>query len=254
MDGRRNGPGEPAPGDDADWERIPEELALAARGVAPDSVPERLCEACVRLLPATGASISMKSQKGIRVTLCASDRVSAHLAEVQDTLGDGPCIEAGTLVAPVFAPDLTASADARRWPLFVPQALEAGAEAVFSFPLALAGTAVGSLDLYRQRAGPLGERDVRTALYIADALTLSVLALPDRHPTREDGGVPWLTGAEANREEIYQATGMLMVQLGVSAAEALSRLRGRAFSQGRTITQVAKDVVERVGDGFDGDD
>ncbi|MDX2553135.1 MULTISPECIES: hypothetical protein [Streptomyces] len=37
------------------------------------------------------------------VVLCASDDVAARLAEVQYTLGEGPCMEAVRLRAPVFA-------------------------------------------------------------------------------------------------------------------------------------------------------
>ncbi len=41
---------------------------------------------------------------------------------------------------------------------------------------------------------------------------------------------------------------MIMVQLDVSAEEALLRLRARAFAQGRTTSEVARDVVNRTMD------
>jgi AmiR/NasT family two-component response regulator len=44
---------------------------------------------------------------------------------------------------------------------------------------------------------------------------------------------------------VYHATGMIMVQLGVSAEEALLRLRARAFAQGRSAAEVARAVVDR---------
>ncbi|MFG2466016.1 ANTAR domain-containing protein [Streptomyces canus] len=88
---------------------------------------------------------------------------------------------------------------------------------------------------------------LRTALLVADAVTLTVLALDQASPDFE-GVVTWLSGAESDREEVHQATGMIMMQLGVSAEEALLRLRARAFAQGRTATQVARAIIERTMD------
>jgi AmiR/NasT family two-component response regulator len=48
-----------------------------------------------------------------------------------------------------------------------------------------------------------------------------------------------------HRAEVYQAQGMVQVQLGVSLEEAMVRLRAHAFVQGRTLVEVAADVVAR---------
>jgi hypothetical protein len=47
------------------------------------------------------------------------------------------------------------------------------------------------------------------------------------------------------RAQVHQAAGMISVQLGVSLAEALVRLRARAFAEDRLIAEVAADVVAR---------
>jgi hypothetical protein len=44
---------------------------------------------------------------------------------------------------------------------------------------------------------------------------------------------------------VHQATGMISVQLGVSLAEALLRLRAHAYGQDRPVADVAADVVGR---------
>jgi AmiR/NasT family two-component response regulator len=41
---------------------------------------------------------------------------------------------------------------------------------------------------------------------------------------------------------------MIMAQLGVSAEEALLRLRARAFAQGRTSSDVARAIIDRTTD------
>jgi AmiR/NasT family two-component response regulator len=47
------------------------------------------------------------------------------------------------------------------------------------------------------------------------------------------------------RVEVYQAAGMLIAQLGVSASEALVRLRGYAFSHDMTASEVAFQILDR---------
>ena len=47
----------------------------------------------------------------------------------------------------------------------------------------------------------------------------------------------------APRLEVYQAQGMVMVDLGVSLTEAMALLRAHAFTVGRPLGDVARDVV-----------
>ncbi|MGW7257398.1 GAF and ANTAR domain-containing protein [Streptomyces sp. NPDC054834] len=241
--------------EDADLEadawraRIVGELVVGVRGLPAAEVPDALCRVCGGLLPTvSGLSVSVQSDSAeSAVVLCASDAVAGRLAEIQYTLGEGPCTEAVRLRAPVFATDLTRAPDVRRWPLFSAQAAMAGAKAVFSLPLTSGASPLGTLDLYRDTAGTLDSDQLRTALLVADAFTLAVNSL-DRDSEETEGVVAWLEGAWSDREEIHQATGMIMVQLGVSAEEAALRLRARAFAQGRTSREVAKDIVDRTTD------
>lgn len=61
----------------------------------------------------------------------------------------------------------------------------------------------------------------------------------------DPGNAGWLDLGVANRAEIHQATGMVLVQLGVTAEEALARMRGYAFVHGRLLIDVAGDLVSR---------
>jgi hypothetical protein len=49
----------------------------------------------------------------------------------------------------------------------------------------------------------------------------------------------------ASRAVVHQAAGMVFVQLGVPIGEALSRLRARAYAEGRSTEAVARKVVDR---------
>ncbi|MFE3181402.1 GAF and ANTAR domain-containing protein [Streptomyces violascens] len=236
--------------DHRDRRRITDALAAAAAGLDVEQVPEALCRACVQLVPVTGASVSIAAASGVQVTWCASDPVAARLAEAQYTLGDGPCHSALDQVAPVLAADLTQGIDARRWPVFAQQAVELGARAAFSLPLGTGARAIGTLDLYRDRPGPLAQRDLALALLVRDALTFAVSNLNQHDPfgpDPDDGGVAsWVEAAQADHMEVHQATGMVMIQLGTGPEQALDRMRARAFAQGRSVSEVARDVVART--------
>jgi hypothetical protein len=231
--------------------RVSETLAAAARGTGdPQAVPGALCQACVRLLPISGSSVSISGGKGVRVTWCASDRVAARLAELQYTVGDGPCQTALDQGAPVVAADLTDGPDARRWPIFAHEAVALGVRAVFSLPLGVSGAAIGTLDLYSESAGGLTEQDMRTALWVRDAVTYALMSLQvaghdSAEEDREDEVASWVAASEADHTEVYQAVGMVMVQLGLDPEQALDRLRARAYAEGRTVSQLSREVLSR---------
>jgi len=98
-------------------------------------------------------------------------------------------------------------------------------------------------------AGGLSQSQWRDALSAADIAALMMLGLrTDPNPARPRGDATagWLDHSMGSRAEVHQATGMVLAQLGVSAAEALARLRAYAFVEQRLLIDVARDVVARA--------
>ncbi|GKQ35752.1 GAF and ANTAR domain-containing protein [Streptomyces sp. A012304] len=229
---------------DRNRDRVADVIAREVRGVEPGDVPERLCAAAVRLLPVSGASVSLCGE-GMPVPLSASGTRAAYLMEVQATLGDGPCVRAAETGTPVFACDLTAGQDVSRWPVYAQEAAAAGIGAVYALPLGDAAMCVGTLDLYRDAPGELADDEVRTAHLVADVLTAALVALPRGEEAGRRGDGLWLSPLATDHDEVYQAIGMVMAQRGVASDEALSLLRAHAFAHGRTVLDVAHEVVSR---------
>ena len=179
--------------------------------------------------------------------MCVTDPVSEQLAELQLTLGEGPCHDVLASARPVLAGDLGDAESARRWPAFTPAACQLGAGAVFALPLIVGAIRAGVLGLYRGAPGPLPGRQFGDLLILADAAT--VMLLGSEHAGTENGDGAALDGQAPDlalhRAEIDQATGMLTVQLGVPVAEAFARLRAYAYSQDRRLADVAGDIVAR---------
>src|SRR5207342_2344859 len=93
-----------------------------------------LCGVCPGIAGVTGAGVMLMSGEIPRGSLCSSDGVSHLIEELQYMLGEGPCVDAYRQDAVVAEPDL-ADPVTCRWPVFSPLALQAGARAVFGFPL-----------------------------------------------------------------------------------------------------------------------
>ncbi|WP_081238475.1 GAF and ANTAR domain-containing protein [Streptomyces viridosporus] len=228
--------------DDHGHERAADAIAARVRGAEPGEVPGRLCTMAVELLPVDGASVSLRSE-GMPVQLGASSTHAAYLAQLQATLGDGPCRWALQTRAPVLVRDLTAESCVHRWPVFAQQALVAGVRAVYAIPLGSDSVCVGTLDLYRDTPGGLTDEQLRVARLVAGVMTAALMELPHGEEYGLQGGEPWLSGLAVDQDTIYQAVGMIMAQLGIGADEALARLRGDAFAHDRTALDVARDVV-----------
>ena len=179
--------------------------------------------------------------------MCVTGPVSEQLAELQLTMGEGPCHDVLASAAPVLAADLGDAEFSRRWPAFIPAARQLGAGAVFAFPLIVGAIRAGVLGLYRGSPGPVPDRQLGDLLILVDAATVMLLASVDGPAENADeaaldGQAPDLA---LHRAEVDQATGMLTVQLGVSAAVAFARLRAYAYSQDRRLADVAGDIVAR---------
>jgi hypothetical protein len=217
-------------------------------GMATTTFLHHVCRTAAQALSASGVGISVMTDDGIRGVCAASDPLSERVEELQFVVGEGPCIDAFTTRRPVLVADLGGSAMHRRWPGYAPAAVQNGVRAVFAFPLQVGAARLGILDVFRQQTGPLTATELPLALTFAD---VTVEALLDRQSdTRagsEDGTVPPDSlGADlGHRTELFQAQGMVMVQLGVSLAEALSRLRAHAYAQNRRLDDVARDIVAR---------
>ena len=122
-------------------------------------------------------------------------------------------------------------------------ALAAGVHAEFSLPLTVGPGGIGTFDLCRDRTGMLSDEQMADALVAADIARDAVLY---QHYAPGGPGLPeLLAAAGTDRIVIHQATGMIAAQLEDTIANALARLRAAAFASGRSMYDLAQDVVER---------
>jgi len=228
-------------------DRVDQLTALVdGKPIADDDQPgtsgrlRRLCVTVTEVLPATWAGLSLAEDGKVSGALTGSDAHARELEGLQFTFGEGPCVDSVRTLRPVMEPDL-ASSGVRRWPAYAPAAHQRGIRGVYAFPLQVGMACLGALDVYRDRVEPVSPDTIDDGQIFAD-IALTMLVGDD--PLSAPGvGVASLDDLLTPSMEVYQAQGMVMVDLGVSLADALVRLRAYAFVEGRPVAEVARDVV-----------
>ncbi len=217
-------------------------LLEIARDVEDDRVlAEQVCQAYLVGLGVDGAAISLLTASASHQTLCATDATAELLEDLQFSLGEGACVEAAVTGRPVLVPDLHHSTEVSRWPIFAAAVVEqSDVAALFAVPFQWETINLGVLDLYRTAPGSLSDAQLRDVMRAADMAALMFLGL-----RTDPGEGAWLDHSLHGRAEIHQATGMVVVQLGINVTDALARLRAYAFVEQRLLSDVAHDVVSR---------
>jgi hypothetical protein len=215
---------------------------LISRQPADLDLLRRICLALVDALTASGSGISVMTADGTLGVCVGSDPVSERVEELQFVLGEGPRFDAFADRRPVLVADL-AGESSSRWPLYAPAAQEEDVRAVFAFPLQVGAVRLGVVDVFRERVGPLSGTELQMAFTFTEVIVETLLDMRQSGVSRDPGGGAVLD--VGRRAELFQAQGMVMMQLGVSIGEALVRMRAYAYAENRRLEDVARDVVER---------
>jgi GAF domain-containing protein len=199
-----------------------------------------LLQGSLRTVGVDGAGASLVTVAGKRDPVYGSDDIAVALEQLQLTLGEGPCVDAASSLAPVLVPDID---DLRggyigRWPAFAAEARTTGVRAVFAFPLRIGAIAFGAVDLYRLAPGGLSDDQLGAALTTTDAAALAVLDL--RALYESDGEAADAVGSMV----AHQAAGRIMVQLDCTIEEVFVRLRAASYAEGVPLDALALDVAE----------
>ena len=226
---------------------IGEQLWAAVNGRRGVGAADRLCAACVELIGVEAAAVSLVFDGTTNATLGASGPSARVYDELQFTMGEGPCLDSVAARAPVLVRDL---ADPRevRWPAYGPAMLAHQIRGVYAMPVLVAGEYLGALDLFRRSPGPLDADQLAGALVAAELAGLPLLDLfsADLQAAIENpDSDAWGELYVLSRAEVSQATGALMAQLNIGAAEALVRLRAHAYATDTGATDVARAILER---------
>jgi len=200
-----------------------------------------LCQPFVRALSVDAASVCTLGAPFGSETMSASTSLAATFDELQFDLGEKPSWDAMTTRRPVLVDDLHSVRNSP-WPALQKATQSIDIRSVYAFPLTMGSLDIGAVSLVSQRPETLPSSQIKDAEILAQIAASQVLRRSLASRTLN-------TNLEDNegysRRVVHQATGMVLAQLNLSAADALLIIHGHAFSRGRTVRDVAADVVTR---------
>lgn len=198
-----------------------EEKRLRLAVDAATSLVERCCHA--------GFTVN---DGGTLTTRASSDELVCRANELQQVLGEGPCLDVMRDQDTLASPDLGRE---ERWPLWAPRVHdELGAGSLISVLVYTDSHSYGALSLYAPRGLQFDADDVAIAQTLAAHLAMVVAA------GRESDQ---LGRAVHNRTLIGQAQGILMERLDVDAAQAFDYLRRVSSTSNRKLADVAAEIA-----------
>jgi hypothetical protein len=194
----------------------------------------------LRLFPVTGAAVSTLGDLLGNKTLTATDDRAARIDGVQFEVREGPCwdaLDSGLAVAE----SAMAVHGANRWPRFAAGVRKEAVASIFAYPLAVGPLRLGAVDMYSRTPAAMNDLQQSQASAMAEVIGRHVLRDAVQTAERE------LARVDArSRRTVHQATGMVLAQLDISADDAQLVLRGHSFAAGRTVAEVARDIVDRT--------
>jgi hypothetical protein len=194
------------------------------------------------MLEVDGAGISLTDASGRRVPLGASSEESSAAERLQFTTGEGPCTTSQETGQPVFAVEEDLQ---RRWPVFADLLLgETPFRAVVALPLSPTLAGNGAMNLFFTRPDEVTDLDVFEALAVGELVTSALSDAAVWSEWSPEAGPDWLHGPTPDRRAaVWEAMGRLGVDLELDAPAALDLMRAYAYGSGRSIDDVAADLL-----------
>ncbi|MFC8128258.1 GAF and ANTAR domain-containing protein [Streptomyces sp. NPDC057302] len=211
----------------------------------PARLPQRLCEVLRDTVSMDAATLSLFTDTPHRQLLCATSEAGLRLEKLQFGLGEGPCVTAAQTGAEVIVNDLRQ--DLSSWPLFGPCAQEQLADVgtIYAFPLRVdARRTLGAVDLLCHQPLALDPDIIEKGAIAARAASFALLSA--YQATMDWGGLPpWEPEdiLDSYWGPTHAAVGLLVGELDITDEEALARMRARAFGSGRSLPDIAHEVI-----------
>lgn len=174
-------------------------------------------------------------------TVAGSSQRAVELDQVEQSVGDGPCIKALREMSPVIVDDVATDP---RWPELTRQLAEANVRSSLGVPLEISNEASVALNFFASKPGMFTANVYKKALGFAAAAhnTLHLSVRLDTAQSRADN----LEAAMQSRTAINLACGVIMAQNRCSQAEAMDILAKVSSNRNRKLRDVAAELIEQL--------
>ncbi len=194
-----------------------------------------------RLFSVDGAGLMLLAADDQLRYVAASDEPGRVLEQIQEEVGEGPCLAAFDTGEPSATSNALTD---QRWPAFGRLVAEHGIHAVLGVPVELQGGPIGTLNVYAVRPhewDPSEQEAILAYARMAGAVLGTAV-----HAEVKDTVAKQLQRALEHRVLIEQAKGILMERHGIDARTAFERLRRHARSRQERLTDLARRMIDDV--------
>ncbi|MCF6507231.1 GAF and ANTAR domain-containing protein [Blastococcus sp. MG754426] len=198
------------------------------------AVMEHIVSAGAGTVPgAEEATVSLVQGRRRVVSAAATGERARRFDELQQEVGQGPCLDAMYEQVTVRVDDLATDP---RWPELARRApAELGMASMLCFQLFVRESDLGALNLMARRPGAFTDESERVGLLFASH---AAIALADARDLNH------VTTALANRDVIGQAKGILMERYKVTPDMAFALLARVSQETNRKLAEVAEQLAE----------
>jgi GAF domain-containing protein len=198
-----------------------------------------LADRCVEVLKVSAAGLLLIAAEGDLRVMASSTEVmrTIELFELQSQ--EGPCVECYQSGESIVNQRLAEVGS--RWPLFAPEALEAGFQLVHAIPMRIRGSVLGVLNLFHTQDLLMDDDDIRAAQAFADIATIAIVQ--QRAAIQSLTHIAQLNHALNSRIVLEQAKGILSERNGIDTAEAFAWMRSYARGNHMKMIDVGNGIV-----------
>lgn len=198
-----------------------------------ESTLQHIVDSAVEFMePCETASITLANTRGEVRSAATSSHRALRNDEIQQELQDGPCVAAALHDPVVAIPDLS---DEQRWPRWAARAREElGYGSGLCLRLFTHERGMGALNLFSSEPKQFGEDEEHEAVALAAQAAVALAAAEN---------IEHLNSALTSRTVIGQATGIVMVQYGLTSIQAFDVLKRLSSERNRKLALIAQDVV-----------
>jgi GAF domain-containing protein len=193
---------------------------------------QRVVDRALEVVPGCDhCGLHLRIRRGKAESATSTDEIAAEADELQDGLGEGPCLDAAFQEENFVIHDLTKET---RWPVWAARATDLGLRSSMSVRLTANDTTIGALNFYSDRPGTFdGDQDI--------ALIFASHAAAAMANARLVGG---LRTALDSRHAIGIAQGVLAVRYDISYERAFQVLHRYSNDHNVKLRDVADQVLE----------
>lgn len=186
----------------------------------------------------SAAGASLINPGGRNKSTGATDLVVLQADNLQYELGQGPCLSAWAEQRPIIIQDTQKET---RWPVWTAAVADLPVRSVISAPMSMGERHLGTLKAYSPLPLSFDDNSVFLIERLATPAAVLLAHLGDREAAQQMSEE--LAEAQANRDMISQAEGILIERMNLNPQEALDLLLTRSRGESTPLHDIASDVL-----------